>query len=116
MLSGELIGSLKRAGVDVLSVISSVVLSPSFYYPSNLLLLEDAQFTHLAAQLGSFMAWSSLPYFAQRCEEYFMESRSKSDFLFHAKSLLSRGDTDGARELLLKTVPFQWPETLRFYI
>lgn len=100
--------------MDLFGIIDNVKLSPSFYFPSNLLVLENVQFTHLAAQLGSFMAWSALPEYDQRCQEYFTEPRSKSDFLFHTRSLLGRGDLVGARELLLKTVSFQWPETLRF--
>ena len=114
LLSGGLIGSLKQIGVDVSSVLGSVLLSPSFYFPSNLLLLENVQFTHLAAHLGSFKAWSVLPEYAQICQEYFTETRSQSEYLFHTKSLIGRGDIAGAKELLLRTVNFQWPETLRF--
>lgn len=104
---------LEENKIRVIPVLNTVVLSPSFYSPSNLLRLNNMEFTNLAAQFVSTKAWFVLPDYAQRCQEYFEEPRQKAEYLMYTKSLLERGCVDAARDLLEKTVKYQWPETLK---
>jgi hypothetical protein len=82
--------------------------------PHNLLLLPDPEFIHLAASFNSLEAWTLLPQYSDRCQEYFTHHRSKTEYLLFTKALMERGDYKNAREILTKTLQFDWPETHRY--
>lgn len=105
---------LKTAKVNFIPSLTEMPLSPSFYMPDNLLLLGGHEFTQLAASLNCLEAWTLLPQYTERCQEYFKHPRSKSEYLLFAKSLLEHGDLEGAKTLLAKTLQFEWPETYRY--
>ena len=105
---------LKTAKVNFIPSLTEMLLSPSFYMPDNLLLLGGHEFTQLAASLNCLEAWTLLPQYTKRCQEYFNHPRSKSEYLLFAKSLLEQGDPEGAKTLLTKTLQFKWPETHRY--
>ena len=91
---------LKTAKVNFIPSLTEMLLSPSFYMPDNLLLLGGHEFTQLAASLNCLEAWTLLPQYTKRCQEYFNHPRSKSEYLLFAKSLLEQGDPEGAKTLL----------------
>ena len=94
-------------------VLENSVLSPSFYIPSNLLLIPGGYLLELAAQFDCIEAWTLLPQYELRCHEYFDQPRAKTDYLLFTKSLIKRGKIDQAKQLLLKTLEFKWSETHR---
>ena len=105
---------LQESKISILSFIQGTQLSPSFYFPSNLLMLRDAEFNEVAAHFNCVAAWSLLPKYEDRCFIYFESRRAKGEYLFFAKCLLERQDEDGARRLLSRTIAFGWPETNRY--
>ena len=94
-------------------VLENTVLSPSFFMPHNLLLIPGPDNLELAAQLDSIDSWTLLPKYEPRCFEYFDQHRAKKDYLLFTKSLLQRGNVDQAKNLLEKTLEFNWSETHR---
>ena len=106
--------TLKAAKIDLLPSLSHLLLSPSFYMPHNLLLLPGHEFIHLAASFNSLEAWTLLPQYSERCQEYFTHHRSKTEYLLFTKALLERGEHKNAKKLLTRTLQFEWPETHRY--
>ena len=114
ILSGLLIATLKTANSDFLPWLSELTFSPSFYMPHNLLHFPGLDFIHLAASLNNVKAWTLLPQYSERCQEYFTQPRAKNEYLLYTKALLERGDQEAAKQLLSKTLQFKWPETYRY--
>ena len=113
ILTGQLLQKLHGTNISLLSLVLETKLSPSFYTPSNLLILGDDEFTELASQFNSVSAWSLLPKYEKRCFKYFQQKRPKHEYLYFAKCLLERGNHEGTRILLKSTLSFNWPETHR---
>ena len=105
----------KSANIQVMSVLKDVTLSPSFYFPSNLLSVPCLEYNTLSAQFHCVKAWTMLPEFEAVCHEYFLQPRSKNEYLMFTKALLERGHIAGAKNLLETTLAFKWPETYRYY-
>ena len=104
---------MKTAKVETFPLISHLLLSPSFYMPHILLLLPGPGFINLAASLNSLEAWTLLPQYSERCMEYFQQPRSKNEYLMYTKALLKRRNQEDAKNVLAKTLQFEWPETYR---
>ena len=114
ILSGDLLAVFKSANIQVMSVLKDVTLSPSFYFPSNLLSVPCLEYNTLSAQFHCVKAWTMLPEFEAVCHEYFLQPRSKNEYLMFTKALLERGHIAGAKNLLERTLAFKWPETYRY--
>lgn len=105
--------NLRENGIQFQPDLENCSLSPSFYIPSNLLLITGQAYLELAAQLNSIEAWTLLPQYELRCHEYFEYPRAKRDYLLFTKALLQRGNVSQAKDLLSKTLVFKWSETHR---
>ena len=114
VLIGQILLKLQESKIPIVLFIQDTQLSPAFYFPSNLLMLRDAEFTDVAAHFNCVAAWSLLPKYEERCFIYFESRRAKREYLYFAKCLLERRDQDGARRLLCRTRAFGWPETNRY--
>ena len=114
VLTGQLLLKLQESKIPINSFILGIQLSPSFYFPSNLLMFSDAEFNDVAAHFNCVNAWSKLPKYEERCFSYFESRREMREYLYFAKCLLERHDKEGALRLLSRTRSFGWPETNRY--
>ena len=115
ILSGDLLAVFRDAKIQIHSALENITLSPSFYFPSNLLSVPCTDYTALSAQFHCVRAWTMLPDFEARCHNYFVQPRSKNEYLLFTKALLKRGRILDAKNLLEKTLQFKWPETYRYF-
>ena len=67
VLTGQLLLKLQESKIPINSFIPGIQLSPSFYFPSNLLMFFDAELNDVAAHFNCANAWSKLPKYEERC-------------------------------------------------
>ena len=112
--------SIEKVDPDIWSLFRGLNLSPSFFLPSNVIMVskrlddESIEFMNLAAQLYSLEAWALIPSFRNKVLEYFLADRSLQDYLVYCKILLQQNDVESAIVLLEGTIKYRWPDTLRY--
>ena len=112
--------SIEKVDPDIWSLFRGLNLSPSFYIPSNVIMVskrlddESIEFMKLAAQFYSLEAWALIPSFRNKVLEYFSADRSLQDYLVYCKILLQQNDVESAIVLLEGTIKYRWPDTLRY--
>ena len=112
--------SLEQVDPDIWSMFRGLNLSPSFFIPSNVIMVskrlddENIEFMNLAAQFYSLEAWALIPSFKAKVLEYFSADRPLQDYLMYCKFLLQQNDVDSAIDLLEGTIKYRWPDTLRY--
>ena len=112
--------SIEKVDPDIWSLFRGLNLSPSFFIPSNVIMVskrlddESIELMKLAAQFYSLEAWALIPSFRNKVLEYFSADRSLQDYLVYCKILLQQNDVESAIVLLEGTIKYRWPDTLRY--
>ena len=112
--------SIEKVDPDIWSLFRGLNLSPSFFLPSNVIMVskrlddESIELMKLAAQFYSLEAWALIPSFRNKVLEYFSADRSLQDYLVYCKILLQQNDVESAIVLLEGTIKYRWPDTLRY--
>ena len=119
VLSALLLSSLTKLRAHAGPLLTSTLLSPSFYQSSCLTHFshhyegDQEDLLRISSQFNSFNAWVELPDHHSQCISHLSTSETKCEFLQFAKKLLEMRNKTDAIKTLESCLSFKWPEVFR---